>query len=117
MTGTIKVFMRFVLLALLIQFAVPLFIPVSAATESHPRHSARFESAHSSLLLPQLLKEKEEGEDRSEDFSIDFVALIDFTNLNAVLINYHAFRIKPFVFQNRFDHQPALFTLHHVFLI
>jgi hypothetical protein len=110
--------MRFVLLAILIQFAVPLFVSATALTDSQVNsHTTRYESAHNSLLIPQLIKEKEEGEDRADHFFIDFVTLIDFKNLNAVLTSFHSFRIKPFIFQNRYDHHPPLFTLHHAFLV
>lgn len=111
--------MKTVLIALVIQVVSPAFLlrehanPVFSSDPSLHTH-------HCSLIIPQLLKEKEESDsDKKTDdnATTSFVALIDFTDHTSVLTQYHEYKITPFAFQDRFDHLPPLFTLHGVYII
>ncbi|HEY3402921.1 MAG TPA: hypothetical protein VGK59_06020 [Ohtaekwangia sp.] len=110
--------MRFVLLILVIQFFSPVFLtvitPGSSTVESN---GPKLHAHHCSIIAPLLLKEKDETETKSSDTVVEFVALIDFTDHSSVLTELHTNKLTPFVFRDRIDHRPPLFTLNSVFLI
>ena len=110
--------MRFVLLLLVVQFISPIFLSVitpgaSTVENNHPKLHAH----HCSIVAPQLLKEKDETETKISEVAVEFVALIDFKDHSSVLEEFHTNKFTPFIFRERIDHRPPLFTLHRVFLI
>jgi len=114
-----KQVMRIVLIALLIQFVSPVFLSV-ITQGTNPIHNIypSLHAHHCSVVIPQLLKEKDESDSKVDgDATINYVALIDFTDHTSVLTQYHTYKITPFIFRDRFDHHPPLFTLHGVFII
>jgi hypothetical protein len=111
--------MRLALVAMLIQVACPLFLSVCTLNNEFQVVDTKL-SLHAekhSVNAPTLLKEKEESETENRDFEVAFVALIDFTDHASTLSRHHNSKIIPFLFFNRIDHRPPLFTLHSVFLI
>ena len=120
MTGSSKQhIMRIVLVALLFQFVSPVFLSVVTKGNNlcEESHGVTIHPQHSSIIAPQLLKEKDETESKLEELTINLVTLIDFTNQSSALTESHNTKIIPLVFSQRFDHQPPLFTLHRVFII
>jgi hypothetical protein len=117
MPGTRKHIMRFVLALIVFQFIAPIFVSVVAQGAELNRETSGYHSPHNSIIIPMLLKEKEETEARAETFDIDFVPLIDFKDHSFVLTELHATRFTPFVYRDRYDDQPPLFTLYGAFLI
>jgi hypothetical protein len=111
--------MRTVLIALLIQVVSPAFLSIitQGANPIHSDHPS-LHAHHCSVVIPQLLKEKDdESDDKADNVTANYVALIDFTDHTAVLTQHHENKITPFIFRDRFDPHPPLFTLHGVFLI
>lgn len=118
MTGSPKHIMRIVIIALLFQFVSPAFFAViTQGADIRENDRATIHTPHSSIVIPQLLKEKDETEKNDDDFTINLVALIDFTHHSFVLTKSHESKFTPFVFHDRIDHHPPLFTLHRTFLI
>jgi len=109
--------MRIVLVLLVFQFTAPAFLSVSAQGTEPSQETCGYHPLHNSLVIPILLKEKEETESRCDDSFTDFVALIDFSDHSCVLAEFHASRFTPFVYRSRYDHRPPLFTLYGAFLI
>jgi hypothetical protein len=108
--------LRIVIFALLLQVLCPLFTTI-ASEYPVAANTATLHAEHHSVTAPVLYKEKEEGEERSEDFTVELVQLIDFTEHSYVLSDYHSFRISPLRYHHLIDYQPPLFALHGVFLI
>lgn len=121
MTGISRQLMRIVLLALLFQFLSPAFFSVitqsSGVVDDH--HGGVLHAHHSSIVVPQLLKEKDETEEFKADILdlVDFFPLIDFTDHSFVLTQLHESKFNPFAFSDRIDGHPPLFTLYRVFII
>jgi hypothetical protein len=109
--------MRVVLVLTLFQFFTPVFFTVSAQDADPNKEIGGYHPTHNSIVIPVLLKEKEETESRVDDADTDFIPLIDFSDHSFVLAEHHASRLTPFVYRYRYDHQPPLFTLHGAFLI
>ena len=108
--------MRFVLVLLLFQFIAPGLIPVSAQATRSNRDIYIYDQQHHSLVMPVLLKEKEETESRDDAFA-DVAPLIDFSDHRYVLAEFHTAKLTPFVYRQRYNLQPPLFMLHGAFLI
>lgn len=110
--------MRFVLLLLVIQFFSPVFLtvvtPGSATVENN---QPKLHAHHSSIVAPQLLKEKDETESKICEMAVDFTTLIDFKDHSFVLKELHTYKFTPSIFRERIDYRPPLFTLNSVFLI
>jgi len=117
MTGTSRNVMRFVLLILVIQFISPIFSSVITPGINTNEEKLSGHAHHSSLVAPQLLKEKEESDTAIEEVTSSFITLIDFSDLPSVLTAAHATKIIPFAYHERIDHHPPLYTLHSVYLI
>ena len=121
MAGISRQLMRIVLIALLFQFLSPAFFSVVTQNGSmnEDNHGVVVHTHHSSIVIPQLLKEKDETEEYKADILdlVDFFPLIDFTDHSFVLTQLHESKLTPFSFGDRIDHQPPLFTLYSVFLI
>lgn len=123
MTGISRQLMRIVLLALLFQFLSPAFFTVitqssgSGAIDDH--HGVVLHAHHSSIVVPQLLKEKDETEEFKASILdlVDFFPLIDFTDHSFVLTQLHESKFNRFSFSDRIDRHPPLFTLYRVFII
>jgi hypothetical protein len=109
--------MRIVLVLILFQFTAPAFLSVNAQGTEPTQGTCGYHALHNSLVIPILLKEKEETESRCDDSFIDFVALIDFSDQRYVLREFHASRFTPFIYRSRYDYRPPLFTLYGAFLI
>lgn len=110
--------LRLVLIALAIQFSSPVFysvITTGAPLDGEAKTSIH--ANHSSIIAPQLIKEKDETESETLHFGVELVTLIDFTDHSFVLTAWHALKIAPLSFRNQVDPHPPLFTLHRVFLI
>jgi len=110
--------LRLVLIALAIQFSSPVFYSV-ITTGSPLDHEgkASVHANHSSIIAPQLIKEKDETETESLELGISLVTLIDFSDHSSVLRAWHSFKISHLSFRNHFDQHPPLFTLHRAFLL
>ena len=120
MTGTTKHVMRMVLLALLFQFICPVFLTTTvqgSPSSEHQQDADNIHVHHNSIILPLLLKEKDETEVETLDFSVSFVALIDFSRQSSLLSEFHKTKLIPFVYHDHIDHHPPLFTLYSVYLI
>jgi hypothetical protein len=122
MTGISRQLMRIVLLALLFQFLSPAFFTVitqssGGVVEDH--HSVVLHAHHSSIVIPQLLKEKDETEEFKADVLdlVDFFPIIDFTDHSFVLAQLHESKFNPFTFSDHIDRHPPLFTLYRTFII
>lgn len=112
--------LRLVLLALLIQLSSPVFFSVITTTGtplSDHQGKATLHANHTSIIAPQLIKEKDESESESFNFYASLVALIDFTDHSFVLTEWHSYKITPLVFRNRFNHCPPFYTLFRAFLV
>jgi len=109
--------MRFILVLLLFQFIAPAFTIVNAQGAVPDRKTCDYHQLHHSIVIPLLLKEKEETESRGDDHIADPVPLIDFTHHSYVLAEFHGLKLTPFIYHYRYDHQPPLFALHSSFLI
>lgn len=111
--------MRIVLLALIFQVVSPVFFSVVTQAASFNKETYEITAGihHTSIIAPLLLKEKDESETKIESVDMNFVTLIDFTDHTSALIDLHETKIIPFVFHDRIDHQPPLFTLNSVFII
>ena len=118
MTGTIKHIMRIVLVLIVFQFIAPAFFPVVSQGAEPNKETSCYHPLHSSIIVPLLLKEKEENEESvSDNSTIHFIPLIDFTDHSFVLTELHENKFIPFVYRDRYDYQPPLFTLHGSFII
>lgn len=121
MTGISRQLMRIVLLALLFQFLSPAFFTVITQSDSliDDHHGVVLHAHHSSIVVPQLLKEKDETEEYKTDILdlVDFFPLIDFTDHSFVLTQLHESKFNRFAFSNTIDRHPPLFTLHRAFII
>lgn len=121
MTGISRQLMRIVLLALLFQFLSPAFFTVvtqsSGVIDDH--HGLVLHAHHSSIVVPLLLKEKDETEEYKAEVIdlVDFSPLIDFSDHSFVLTQLHESKFDPLAFSNRIDRHPPLFTLHRAFII
>lgn len=109
--------MRIVLVLIVLQLIAPIFLSVVAQGAETDSETCRYHDTRSSILVPVLLKDKEETDARGETFDIDFVPLIDFRNQSFVLTELHSTKFTPFVYRDRYDDHPPLFTLYRVFLI
>ncbi len=109
--------MRLVLVIIIFQFIAPAFISVVAQDTQPSKETSGYHAQHSSIIVPILLKEKEETEEStSDDFShVDFIPLIDFTDHSFALTELHETTFTPFV--NFYDYQPPLFALHGAYII
>jgi hypothetical protein len=109
--------MRIVLALIVFQFVAPAFLSVVTQGAEPKREISGYHAPHSSIIVPVLLKEKEETEVKAENFNIGFVPLIDFTDHSLVLTELHETKFTPFVYRDRYDDHPPLFTLYNIFLI
>jgi hypothetical protein len=117
MTGIARQLMRIVLLALLFQFLSPAFFIGDDIVDDH--HGTVLHAHHSTIVVPQLLKEKDETEEYESEI-IDLVAffpLIDFSDHSFVLTQLHESKFNPLAFSNHIDRHPPLFTMHRAFII
>lgn len=112
--------MRVVLIALLFEILAPLFLPVVTQAADIQSDHAVLHAHHSSLILPQLLKEKEkEGDEAKLNQGIlgtDF-PIIDFSDHTQILTQSHESRFMPCSFSERIDLHPPLYTLFGVYII
>ena len=108
--------MRFILVLLLFQFMAPV-LPSASAQDDMPDHQTCVYPQHHALIMPVLLKEKEETESRSADSFAPSVPLIDFSDHSCVLAEFHTAKSTPSLYDYRYDRCPPLFTLHSSFLI
>lgn len=112
--------MRVVLIALLLQFLLPVFLPIvtQAGDMREDAHATAVHAHHSSIVIPQLLKEKDDETELNDDtILIDYVALIDFTDHSFVLTRFHESKLRPYLFAEHINCHPPLYTLFGVFLI
>jgi len=108
--------MRFILVLLLFQLIAPV-LPTVSAQDDVPDHQACVYQSHHALIIPVLLKEKEETESRGDDSFTHAIRLIDFSDHSSVLAEFHTSRFTPSLYDYRYDHRPPLFMLHSSFLI
>ena len=109
--------MRFIVVLLLFQFMAPAFTLVNTQGIGPNREACIWRQKCHSLIIPVLLKEKEETESRGDDSFADCAPLIDFSAHTCVLAAFHTARSTPFIHHHPYDHRPPLFTLHRSFLI
>jgi hypothetical protein len=119
MTWSAMQLMRVAFLLLLFQFVAPAFLPVTTqGFDSDQKSVVTLHTEHTSILIPILLKEKEEKEeldDRANDLKL--LPLIDFTDHSQVLTELHEFKHHFIPVGQQYDHEPPLFTLHCTFTI
>jgi hypothetical protein len=109
--------MRFVLVLLLFQFIAPALVPGSPQVATSNQETCIDNPQRQSLIIPVLLKEKEETESRGDDAFADVAPLIDFSDHRYVLAEFHTSKFTPRVYLQQYDHRPPLFMLHGAFLI
>lgn len=111
--------MRIVLVLTVFQFIAPAFLSVVSQGAEPGKETSCYHADHSSILVPLLLKEKEENEETvSDNFAtIDLVPLIDFTDHSFALAELHENKFVPFGYRDRYDHELPLFQLHGSYLI
>jgi hypothetical protein len=118
MTELKNTIMRFVLVLMLFQFIAPAFISVISQGADAEKETTNYHAEHSSIIIPLFLKEKEETEEsRADDSHFDLIPLIDFKDHSFVLTELHETKFTPFIYRDRYDFQPPLFTLHGAFII
>ncbi|WP_333820195.1 hypothetical protein [Ohtaekwangia sp.] len=120
MAGLSRQLMRLVLVALLFQFLSPAFFTVMEDHDQQSNGCATAIHAHyNTLAIPQLLKEKDETEFKTDDILdiAGFIPLLDFSAHSFVLAQLHTIRFRPFNFSDRIDQHPPLFTLYSSFII
>jgi hypothetical protein len=107
------------LFAMLVQVLCPLFFSIRTINNEFQVYSSEtsFHQEKHSVNAPILLKEKDESETETRVFQVELVTLIDFSELPAVLSEFHNSKFTPLVYLNRIDHRPPLFTLNSVFQI
>lgn len=111
---TLKLFMRGVLFLLLVQFTIPAFVSYAAQNDNAalPAKTTNIKIEHRSLLLPVLLKEKEENK-REGSTKYDFTTLpiFDFSDHSLALIESHQLKYIPARCSLWNSHHSSLFTL------
>jgi len=109
--------MRIVLVLLVFQFFSPAFLPVAAALGSdNEQKPVTIHTEHSSIVLPLILKEKDENEHEEAITTFALTPLIDFTDHSLALTESHELKYNPALGQH-YNHQPPLFSLFCAFII
>ncbi|MBT1710180.1 hypothetical protein KK062_18180 [Fulvivirgaceae bacterium PWU5] len=119
MARTSRSLMRVVLMALLLQILAPVFLPIVTLAADIQNDHAVLHAHHSPIVIPQLLKEKEDDETGlSHDLWVtDYITLIDFSDHTRILTQSHESRLMPCSFSERIDLHPPLHTLFGVYII
>lgn len=110
--------MRVVLIALLFQILAPVFLPIVTQAADFQSDHAVLHAHHCSLVLPQLLKEKE-GDEAKVHYDVlgtDFL-IIDFSDHTSVLTQSHESKLTSCSFSEHIDLHPPLYTLFSVYII
>jgi hypothetical protein len=106
--------MRGVLVLLFVQFIIPAFVSYAAQNDnaSLPEKTTNIKIEHRSLLLPVLLKKKEENKQEGGT-KHDFLTLpiLDFSDHSLALIESHQLKYIPARCSQWNSHQSSLFTL------
>jgi hypothetical protein len=114
-----KHIMRIIFFLLIFQFISPAFLSVAQGynEKQEPKPSC-INTEHTSIVLPILLREKEENEhDDDNCFSFSLTPIIDFKDHSLALTELHTAKYEPIHFGIQYDHQPPLFTLNCVYII
>jgi hypothetical protein len=109
--------MRIVLLLLLSQFIAPAFLPLVMPDINGSNNLFSYHPVHTSVLIPIILKEKEENEQEDAIQSFVPTQLIDFTDHSLALTQLHQSKHNVACCGQWYDHQPPLFALHCTFII
>jgi len=108
--------MRIALVTMLFQFFAPSFLP-SIVQRVSPAKTTSIHTPHSSIVAPQLLKEKDENSDDQHKSTSNLAAILDFTAHSFNLTATHKGKVNYLHHDQWFDLQPALFTRLCTFLI
>jgi hypothetical protein len=111
--------MRVVLMALLIQILAPVFLPIVTLAADIQNDHVVLHAHHSPIVIPQLLKEKEDDETGfSHDIWVtDYITIIDFSDHTRILTQSHESRFVTCSFSEHIDLHPPLYTLFGVYII
>jgi hypothetical protein len=111
-----KSLIRLVLLLITFQCVSPVLAKVESSDSHHTIVSSK--SDHSSIFS-SILFEKMEEEEKSEEEKDRFVTieLLDLSKINTLLSQSHTPNTHFIFHHDRYDRQPALFTLFCVYLI
>ena len=108
--------MKIVLVIMLFQFFAPSFLP-SVVQQFSPSRTTSIHAPHSSIVAPQLLKEKDEKSEKQFTSVSNLAAILDFTAHSSNLTATHKGKVNYFHHDQLFDLQPALFACLCTFLI
>ena len=110
--------MRIVLALLLFQFISPAFLPVAGqGLDAVEKRSISLHAEHSSILLPLILREKEEDDHEGSDITFVLTQLIDFSDHNLALTELHELKYNSLNYAQWYNHQPPLFALFCTYII
>ena len=107
---------RIVVLLLMAQFTTPAFRPAVLVDEDN-RNRIVYQPVHTSVLIPLVLKKKEENKFKDGILSFVSAPLIDFTDHTLALTRLHQAKYNPVPCGQWYDHQPPLFALNCTFVI
>jgi hypothetical protein len=107
------------LVSLLFQTVSPIFLTVLTDGQDQAEHfeNAILHAEKHSVIAPLILKEKEESETKEDDFRLEMIPLIDFSNQGIQLAAQHSNKITPLVYLDQIDTQPPLFKLNSALII
>jgi hypothetical protein len=110
----LKLFMRGLLFLLLVQFTIPAFVSYAAQNDNAalPEKTTNIKIEHRSLLLPVLLKGKEEKKnERNTKYNFTTLPILDFSNHSLALIESHQLKYIPGRCSQWNSHHSSLFAL------
>src|SRR5688572_26863286 len=116
MNGISKTIMKVALILILIQFFAPCFLPVTVQ-EISSKNSPSVHTQHNSLVVPLLLKEKDEKEHKGFSCASDLSPLLDLTIHSFNLTASHTSKNIYCSGERWYDPQPTLFIRNNTFLI
>lgn len=118
MARTSRSLMRVVLIALLFQILAPVFLPIVTQAADSQHDHAILHAHHSPIVIPQLLKEKEDETEVSHDIWVtDYIPIIDFSDHTLILTQSHESKLVLCSFSEHIDLHPPLYTLFGVYII
>jgi hypothetical protein len=115
MAKTSRYIMGIVLFAMLFQFFAPSFLPVVRETSNFKARC--YQAAHSSIVAPILLKEKDEKEHEESSSVSSSIAILDFSDHSINLTATHGCTQVYLKNDHWYDPQPAIHSRYCTFLI
>ncbi len=116
MNSISKKIVKLALILILFQFFAPCFLPVTIQ-EISPANSQSVHAQHNSLVVPFLLKEKDEKEHEGFSCESDLSPLLDLTIHSFNLTASHTSKNIYCSDERWYDPQPTLYLRNNTFLI